>query len=202
MTKGEAKKLALRWLDEATLNGQEAGAELTADYKDKFNYFLFNVLVYVAAVFKISRTYSVTATDGTAKGTYFSFTLPDDVMELDKIVRYNDSQYDEVRAFSKEGDNVYLIPKNVIGEDDTIEFIYWGMPAVVAVDADDSIDIEVVPKAEQLVPLRLAIEATAGSDETSGISAYLEGKYSNMIANLLGDEHGAINGIVERVYAQ
>ena len=202
MTKGEAKRLALRWLDEATLNGQEAGAELTADYKDKFNYFLYNVLVYIAAVFKISRTFSVTATEGIPKGGYVSFTLPNDVMELDKIILYNASQYDEVRAFRKEGDNVYLIPKNAIGENDTIEFIYWGMPAVVAVDSDDTVAIEVVAKAEQLVPLRLAIEATAGSDETSGISAYLEGKYSNMVANLLGEEHGALGGIVERVYAQ
>ena len=202
MTKGEAKKLALRWLDEATLNGQEAGAELTADYKDKFNYFLYNVLVYVAAVFKISRTFSVMATDGTAKGTYVSFVLPNDVMELDKIVRYNASQYDQVRAFRKEGDNVYLIPKNFIGENDTIDFIYWGMPTLVAVDDEDTVNIEVVPKAEQLVPLRLAIEATAGSDETSGISAYLEGKYSNMVANLLGEEPGAVCGMVERVYAQ
>ena len=202
MTKGEAKKLALRWLDEATLNGQEAGAELTADYKDKFNYFLYNVLVYVAAVFKLSRSHSVQAIEGKAKGTYVSFTLPNDVMELDKIVRYNASQYDEVRTFRKEGDNVYLIPKNVIGENDTVEFIYWGMPTLVAVDDEDTVNIEVVPKAEQLVPLRLAIEATAGSDETSGISAYLEGKYSNMVANLLGEERGAIGGIVERVFAQ
>ncbi|MGE4213146.1 MAG: hypothetical protein AB7E42_00010 [Anaerotignaceae bacterium] len=202
MTKGEAKKLALRWLDEATLNGQEAGAELTADYKDKFNYFLYNVLVYVAAVFKISRTFSVTITEGTAKGSYVSFTLPNDVMELDKIIRYNASQYEEVRAFRKDGDHVYLIPKNALGENDTLEFIYWGMPGVVAVDADDTATIEVVSKAEQLVPLRLAIEATAGSDETSGISAYLEGKYSNMVANLLGEEKGAVSGMVERLYAQ
>ena len=51
------------------------------------------------------------------------------------------------------------------------------------------------------MPLRLAIEATAGSDETNAISAYLEGKFSNMVNNLLGDENDYSGYAVERVYS-
>ena len=79
---------------------------------------------------------------------------------------------------------------------------YFGLPKAVAVDAPEDTELEIVPKAEQLVPLRLAIEATAGSDETSAISAYLENKWSNMVMNLLGEQRGAYNQMVERVYAQ
>ena len=35
-----------------------------------------------------------------------------------------------------------------------------------------------------------------------GISAYLENKWSNMVMNLLGEQRGAYNQMVERVYAQ
>ncbi len=84
----------------------------------------------------------------------------------------------------------------------TVEILYFGMPEEIASDAEDSTELDVQPIAVQLVPLRLAIEATAGSDETNAISAYLEGKFSNMVANLLGDQDGAFNVVVERVYAQ
>ena len=76
------------------------------------------------------------------------------------------------------------------------------MPDEIAYDAKDTTVLEVSPKAVQLVPLRLAIEATAGSDETNAISSYLENKFSNMVSNLLTNEDVYINGSIERVYAQ
>ena len=59
LTKGRAKELALRWLDEATLNGQTASSELTADYTDKFDYMMYNVLVYIAAIFRLRGSFVV-----------------------------------------------------------------------------------------------------------------------------------------------
>ena len=53
MTKGEARKLFLRWLDEATVNGQEASSDLTADLVNRFDYFLDGTLNYVAGIFKL-----------------------------------------------------------------------------------------------------------------------------------------------------
>lgn len=203
MTKGEAKAQALRWLDEATLNGQPAGVELTADYTDKFNYFLWNVLVYIAAIFKLEKTFSANKETGEKKGGFYSYTLPNDFMELERINVYSSSGVSQIYDYKKSADKTFLIPRSYIEKEDIdVEFIYYGMPAEVPSNASDVTELEVMPKAVQLVPLRLAIEATAGSDETNAISAYLEGKFSNMVNNLLGNQQGAFNVVVERVYAQ
>ena len=203
MTKGEAKKQALRWLDEATLNGQTAGIELTADYTDKFDCFLWNVLVFIAAIFKIEKRMKADAETGEKKGGYYSFKMPEDFMELERINMYTADTVTQLYGYIKESDNTFLIPKSVIdNEDIAVEFIYYAMPKEISYDAPDSTELEILPKAIQLVPLRLAIEATAGSDETNAISAYLEGKFSSMVNTLLGDEAGAFNITVERVYAQ
>ena len=203
MTKGEAKAQALRWLDEATLNGQPAGVELTADYTDKFNYFLWNVLVYIAAIFKLEKTFAATKENGVKKGGFYAYEMPKDFMELERINVYTGTGVTQIFDFKKSADKIYLIPRSYIERDGVdVEFIYYGMPAEVSGDAPESTALEVMPKAMQLVPLRLAIEATAGSDETNAISAYLEGKFSNMVSNLLGNQQGAFNVVVERVYAQ
>lgn len=202
LTKERAKALALRWLDEATLNGQPAGVELTADYTDKFNYFLYDVLTYVAAIFRLTRTFLQPAKEAEVRGQYYLISMPDDFMDLDTVKAYGEKSYYAVTSYQRESEKRILVPKSSVREEDTIEVLYFGLPTPVSVDAADSTVLEVVPKAEQLVPLRLAIEATAGSDETSAISAYLENKWSNMVVNLLGEQKGAYNVAVERVYAQ
>lgn len=202
LTKEMAKKEALRWLDEATLNGQDAGVELTADYTDKFNYFLHNVLVYIAAQFKLPAVYNISEeTEAEDKGAYWKYILPDDFMELEKIVGIKDDEYFEITEYKTEGVRAFLLPKSKFKHFDSVEFDYWKLPEDVPFNADETTVLEVQPKAEQLVGLRLAIEATAGSDETSGISYYLDGKFSNMLVNLLGEPKGSINNSVERVYA-
>lgn len=203
MTKGEAKKQALRWLDEATLNGQPAGAELTADYTDKFNYFIWNVLVYIAAIFKLERSFIADKESGVKKGGFYGYTMPKDFLELERINIYFENGVIELTDYKKSGDKTFLIPKSYIESDSTeVEILYYGMPEEISESAPDTTELEIMPKAVQLVPLRLAIEATAGSDETNAISAYLEGKFSSMVNNLLGDEQGAFNTVIERVYAQ
>ena len=203
MTKVEAKAQALRWLDEATLNGQPAGVELTADYTDKFNYFLWNVLVYIAAIFKLEKTFTADKETGVKKGGFYAYEMPKDFMELERINVYSGTGVTQIFDFKKSADRVYLIPRSYIEKDGIdVEFVYYGMPTEVESTAPDATELDVMPKAAQLVPLRLAIEATAGSDETNAISAYLEGKFSNMVNNLLGNQQGAFNVVVERVYAQ
>ena len=202
MNKGRAKELALRWLDEATLNGQPAGAELTADYVDKFNYFLYDVLTYVAAIFRLSRTMEVPPEEVVARGPYYVVTMPEDFMDMDMVKAYSDTTYYAIPNYQRETEKTILIRRDDVKKGDTIEVFYFGLPKAVAVDAPEDTELEIVPKAEQLVPLRLAIEATAGSDETSAISAYLENKWSNMVMNLLGEQRGAYNQMEERVDAQ
>lgn len=201
LTKGRAKELALRWLDEATLNGQAASSELTADYTDKFDYMMYNVLVYIAAIFRLRGSFVVKPEECEKMGGFYRVQLPEDFMGFNRVIVYNDTASAEIPDFRRESTDVYLIPDTYFIEGTTVEFIYWRSPKKVEIDALDTTELEVRPKAEQLVPLRLAIEATAGSDETNAISAYLEGKFSNMVNNLLGDENDYSGYAVERVYS-
>lgn len=201
MTKGEAKAQALRWLDEATLNGQSASAELTADYTDKFNYFIWNVLVYISNIFKLPRTVILKENELTEVGGFYRYKMPEDFMNFNKINVYNKSSVVEVYDYIRETTNTYLIPKYYFGKDATVEVLYWGMPAEIPHNAPEGTELEVAPKAIQLVPLRLAIEATAGSDETNAISTYLEAKFGNMVENLLDNDNDYGGLGIERVYA-
>jgi hypothetical protein len=197
MTKGEAKNLALRWLDEATINGQPVSSELTADLEDKFSYMLNGVLSYLATFFKVDKTYTTVIDAGVKKSRYRQFVMPDDFRGIKNIIAYDDSSYAEVENYVAEQDGVFLLPDNIKG---TIEFNYFGEPMGVPVDADNSTQLEVAKKAEVLVPLKLAIDATAGSEETSALSAYLNSVFSNMLANIIQGETTAYKGVT-RVYA-
>lgn len=201
LTKGRAKELALRWLDEATLNGQTASSELTADYTDKFNYMLYDVLVYISAIFRLSGSYTVNTDECTEVGGYYKVKMPDDFMGFNRIMAYSSVTSTEIPDFRRYSTSTYLIPKIYFSDDITVEVVYWRMPEQIELSSSDTTVLDVVPKAEQLVPLRLAIEATAGSDETNAISAYLEGKFSNMVNNLLGDDNDYSGYAVERVYS-
>lgn len=59
LTKGRAIDEALRWLDEATINGQPATAEQLADYRDRANYLLDGVVKFLAGHFKIPAIHAV-----------------------------------------------------------------------------------------------------------------------------------------------
>ncbi len=197
MTKGEAKKLALRWLDEATINGQKASAELTADLEDKFDYMLTGVLSYLSTFFKIDRTFETTIEEGIKKSRYRQFVMPEDYKGIKNIVVYDENSYAEIDDFVVERNGTFLVPEGTKG---TIEFNYYGDPEAVAIDAPDDFVLEIEKKAEILVPLKLAIDATAGSEETSALSAYLNGVFSNMLANILQSQTTAYRGVT-RIYA-
>lgn len=197
MTKGEAKKLALRWLDEATINGQPASAELTADLEGKFDYMLNGVLSYLSTFFKIDRAFETKIEDGIKKSRFRRFSMPEDFKGLKNIVIYDDNSYVEFDDYIVEKGNTFLLPDGMKG---TIEFNYFGEPETVAIDAEADTILEIAKRAEVLVPLKLAVDATAGSEETSALSAYLNSVFSNMLANILQSETTAYKGIT-RVYA-
>ncbi|MBQ9082568.1 MAG: hypothetical protein IJY28_03600 [Clostridia bacterium] len=60
MTKNEAKETALRWIDEATVNGCEPAAGELDDYRDRMDHLLDGVLQGLAAVFPLSGVWGVT----------------------------------------------------------------------------------------------------------------------------------------------
>lgn len=60
MTKNEAKEAALRWLDEATVNGSEPVSGELEDYRDRMNYLLDGVVNGLAAIFPLSGVVGMT----------------------------------------------------------------------------------------------------------------------------------------------
>lgn len=59
MTKGEAIAQMLRWLDEATINGDTTPADQIADLKERAAYLIDGVVKYIAGHFKIPAEYTV-----------------------------------------------------------------------------------------------------------------------------------------------
>lgn len=59
MTKGEAKAAALRWIDEATVNGRDPGIGELADYRDRMDHLLDGVLNALAVSFPLSGVQSI-----------------------------------------------------------------------------------------------------------------------------------------------
>lgn len=60
MTKNEAKEAALRWIDEATVNGSEPVSGELEDYRDRMDYLLDGVLNGLAAIFPLSGVCAMT----------------------------------------------------------------------------------------------------------------------------------------------
>jgi len=59
ITKGQAIDEALRWLDEATINGGAPATEQLADYKERANHLLSGVVSILAGQFKIPHAFTV-----------------------------------------------------------------------------------------------------------------------------------------------
>ncbi len=179
MTKGEARKLYLRWLDEATVNGQETDYEQRADLEDKFDYFLDGAVFYLAGHFHLPAVYEGEP-EGMA-GNYERYRLPEDFREMDRIVRVEEGVYREETAYRVEGERDYLVERG--GE--RPRFLYWKNPAPLGTSAPEDAVLEIHPRAAVLVPLKAAVDATAGTEDMAGTSSYLEGLFSNMLMNLL-----------------
>lgn len=291
MTKGDAKKQFLRWLDEATINGQEAGRDLTADLEDRFGYMLDGTVKYLAGIFKLpavmkavqspeknllGESFSQTriappdvfsASAPGAKSWYveiagpavlqagekriecpdaggfvpyrgnlqggeslriaggypffvryaalygsafasdervppFSpwvyYELPDNFREFDTIVCINGEERRTLSDFCREGLRGFSVPRRTEGE---LWFQYYKNPADVPPDAPNETVLEVREEAAALVPLKVAVDALAGTDETASISQYLNGLFNNMLMNALTHETGRKKQI-QMIYRQ
>ena len=195
MTKGEARKLYLRWLDEATINGQESDYEQRADLEDKFDYFLNGAVFYLAGHFRLPAVYRGEPEE--AVGDCFRYRLPEDFRELDKIVQTQGGIYREIQEYHREGERDYLVLK----EEAPPRFLYWKNPAAVSPLAPEGTVLELHPRAEMLAPLKTAVDATAGTEDMAGISGYLEGLFSNMLINLSVKEDRG-RAPIETIYRQ
>ncbi len=181
MTKGEAKELALRWLDEATINGEINSREQTADLTDKFNYFLNDALIFLSGFFRLPRVYCPAKPDG-IEGGLVRYRMPEDFKELNKIVVTGENSYEDISDYRFEPPRDFLLAPE---QDGTLKFLYWGNPREVTSFAPEEEILDVDALGAVALPLKLAADATAGSEDTMHISYYLEGKLSGMIVNLL-----------------
>ena len=55
------------------------------------------------------------------------------------------------------------------------------------------------PKAAPLIPLRLAIDATSGIDETLALNQFLTGRFAEMVG-AMGDEDTEKHQVIETVF--
>lgn len=200
MTKLEAKELALRVLDEATINGQPAGVELTADYTDKFDYFLNDALVFIANIFPIHSSISIKFyTPYQVRGPYVRVDYPEDIIKIRNVVAYSDKGYEDVQ-YIEDSENSILVERYILDSYTAVEMNYNRLPETITFDAPDDTVLDIPRKAESILPLKLAIDATAGNEETSAISAFLNSKLDNLIVNLMGDGEKAYSFGVERIF--
>lgn len=200
MTKLEAKELALRVLDEATINGQPAGVELTADYTDKFDYFLNDALVFIANIFPIHSSISIKFyTPYQVRGPYVRVEYPEDIIKIRNVVAYSDKGYEDVQ-YIEDSENSILVERYILDSYTAVEMNYHRLPETITFDAPDDTVLDIPRKAESIIPIKLAVDATAGNEETSAISAFLNSKLDNLIVNLMGDGEKAYSFSVERIF--
>ncbi len=287
MTKQEAKRAALRWLDEATINGAELSSEQTADYTDRMNHLLYGVVDFFAGQFRLPARHTAVQSPvqnllpgvfsahkilpgtpflRTAYGAqsfyaelegvctltitcggnilfeqnienpggfkavfanlpathcaqvefsvnaqypttlrwlalypcqffggkvqphtpYISYQMPDDFRELDSIVHTaNGMAYQNYAHYRRESGGRILIPYDEVGQ---FEFIYWRSPAPLAPGAKEDTVLDIDPRAASLLPLKLAVDLTAGTEETAAISQYLNGQLASLLMAALAGE--------------
>ena len=286
MTKGEAKAAALRWIDEATVNGRDPGAGELADYRDRMNYLLDGVLNALAISFPLSgeqhivhcppanllgtvsnvqqftppQVYSVQAAgakslyaevygtvqlcfaDGRQKeisnsgqfeavrvvleddqpiifksdfpfavrypalyaqpyraeaeipsaAPYSAYALPTDFRALRRVIREWDGQNAVFSAYRCENGKQLLLPRNMHG---VFTVHYDRRPQKTAHDAEDSAELDCMPIAEPLIPLRLAADVTLGTLDRAQTAYYLENRYTAMLLTLQTERADAQNRI-------
>ncbi|MDL2215734.1 hypothetical protein LJB77_01490 [Ruminococcaceae bacterium OttesenSCG-928-N02] len=298
MTKQEAKQAALRWLDEATINGGALALEQTADYTDRMNYILPAAIDFFSGQFPLTARHSVVqnpvqnllcsgyesvqvlpgtpytvqaagagsfylevegvcnvqvVADGhavsshscissgefstlcgnlpagewgqtsiTVKAVYPSvvrhvalypcrffeekvppFTpytlhqMPADFKSLSHIVHTTGSSTNEDYApYRTDGAGRFLLPRMQAGQ---FDFIYHRHPATLAPTAKEDTVLDIDPRAQTLLPLKLAVDLTTGTAQNAALSAYLNGHFSAMLGSALSDEREARSEI-QRVY--
>lgn len=192
MTKGEAKKLYLRWLDEATVNGQQNSRGEVADAVDKFDYLINDALIFMAGRFPLRRIF--VPIEPIKKGSCYIYEMPNDFMGLDRIMSWDNGKMKIINDYSHIPPNTYVLNKQY----EALEFYYSAIPERVRPESADDTVLEIDFRAEELLPLKIAVDALCGNAETVGLSNYLEGKLSTMIMNAIdgaAQNEGSIKSI-------
>lgn len=98
-TKGDAKALFLRVLDEATKKGVDIALSKNADYRDKFDYFLDSAQKYIANIIKIPAVVSLSQNAiPTLEGMFQGFDIEQILPDKPKVYTFTGckSMYFEV----------------------------------------------------------------------------------------------------------
>ena len=272
MTKNDAINGALRWIDEATVNGSAASNGFIADYRDRMEHLLDGSVSMVESQFPIVETFSIVQTipkcmegshfeartvypgstyefnnalakcytieisgvltasidgnitaietesfrrysgnfNGSIKlysdvpftvrnAAFYAFHLPeipehiawmpyempDRMNGLVKILFSGDGyNFRDFSDYRRIDDRHIAIPFHYSGQ---FDIQYKKRHATLSGTAG-STEIEVEPKAVPLVPLRLAIDATSGIDETLVLNQYLNGRFTEMVTALMEED--------------
>lgn len=187
MTKQEAKECALRWMDEATVNGHAVRDSESADYRDRMDYLLGGVLTELAAIFPLTGAQEYVAVAGAETQVKL---LPADFRRLSRIVRTYHGTRSEWSGYRCDGRRLEL-PADCPG---TFTVYYERMPVLPAVSAAPDTVLDCAPGAETLIPLKLAADLAIGTPEHAQTGVYLTNRYHEAVQRLQVN-HPAGSGI-------
>lgn len=180
MTKGEAKAAALRWLDEATVGGRDAGSDELADYRNRMDTLLNGAVHQLAVQFPLETVWE---TEAAAE-----ITLPENFYALETVLcRGSDGNWKECSAARRVGQKTFLLPENAAG---VLRFYYERLPQSIAPDAEDDTALDIAPGTEDLLALRLAVDAAAGMEEKPAVYARLNARFqSDALERMTQQDH-------------
>ena len=284
MNKNDAINGALRWIDEATVNGAAASNGFIADYKDRMEHLLDGAVAMVESQFPLIEsisivqnmprcmegshfeaktvypgdTYEFTNSDAKAytleicgvltatidgarqqitapefqrlsgsfngsiklesqypfqvrNAAFYAFPLVEIPEHIAWVPYELPKQMNGLVRILFSGDGVTFLDfsdyRRVDGAHIAIPYHYSGQFDIqykhrhtLLANAAGTAEIEIDEKAEPLVPLRLALDATSGIDETLQVNNYLTGRFSEMV-NALLEEDITKHQPIETVYA-
>lgn len=167
MTKQDAKAGALRWIDEATVNGHAVAAEELADFRDRMDYLIGGVLAELGVLFPLV---------GTVQSDGGVMQLPADCRRVLRVVRSENGA--AVDAAVRDG--MMVLPQV------PVTVIYERRPEIPAPDVPDTTVLDCAPGAEPLVPLKLAADLLIGTIDRVATAGYLTSRYNEMRWQLAG----------------
>lgn len=174
MTKQDAKDGALRWMDEATINGHAVAAAEQADFRDRMDYLIGGVIAELGAQFPLIGT-----VNRESRGTV---QMPADCKRVLRVVRTESGA--PVDATVQAG-VVTALPQGAI------TIIYERYPGRPTPGAPDAVQLDCAPEAEPLVPLKLAADVLLGTIDRMTTGAYLADRYHEMLRQLVASRGGA-----------
>ncbi len=183
MTKGEIRKLSLRWADLATVNGVPLSDEISADFNDKFDFYLYHALNFLYGIFREENVF-VPENSLEEVSSYKIYELPKNLRAIKKIICTDDDGYFEVIDYKMECKNKILIPK----EFKNIRILYYTNCEYISPLSDDDTEIILSDRIAFLLPLKVACDIFASCEDTLVVSTYLSDKFNSFVTNILDED--------------